>query len=151
MTHTKTKEIELVASEVTLSSCMPDNSKALDVAVTAWCGGRVFAAGKVTLLPAVDGKGGYTSWGDCADNWVEGGLLINMVVTAAETGNDLRDTLGRLALVAGTAADEFEFPAPAPEPAPESECEICGDSAKLMPDDESEMDVCENCYHDHCS
>lgn len=59
--------------------------RGLDVDVTVTLtGGRVIE-GKVTLLPAADGRPRYESWGD-PDHWVDGRLLRDLRDAFPATG-----------------------------------------------------------------
>lgn len=95
-----TTTYEIDASHARVSTCMPDDSRAVDVDVDIMVDGEIVASGEVTLLPAEDGRAVLEPWGD-RDNWCSANLL--RYVDTLDDGEG-RDILDRIAGEAGALA-----------------------------------------------
>jgi hypothetical protein len=94
--------ITVTAHSVCESDCLEGG---LDVTVDVTLDGEE-RQGEVTLTPDPI-NGGWVAYGDCADTWVESGLLIWLCRTAGDHAASpaLRSILGEIEAVAVRAAE----------------------------------------------
>lgn len=93
------KTIDVEASNPRVSTCMPNESHAVDVDVRVTVGDDVFD-GEVTLLPGDYDKNSYKAWG-VPGNWIDGRLL-EILYTAADAGEI--DFIGMLGVIESAAS-----------------------------------------------